>query len=112
MHGCPDTVGRHAPRRVECCVQFGVAQTVIEDQLTQEAMTKANNSKFPSSFESDTADLAEAQMRLAAASEAASENLCVQVASDHEVSVKAFAEVLKALDGVRHRFFPIRDFRG
>merc|ERR1719383_506240 len=50
-------------------------------------------------LEAERADLAEAEKSLAAvlASEAASKNSCAQVAADHEVSVKAFAEELKAL---------------
>ena len=44
-------------------------------------------------------DLAQAQMLLVAvlASEVASKNICAQVASDHENSVKVFVEGLKAL---------------
>ena len=53
----------------------------------------------------ERADLAEAQKSLAAvlASAAASKNSCALVAADHEVSVKPFAEVLKALVSMSHR---------
>ena len=49
-------------------------------------------------MEAERADLAEAEKNLAAvlASEAASKNSCAQVAADHVVSVKAFAEEVKA----------------
>merc|ERR1712136_478448 len=82
---------------------FALLKQSLEDQLTQDnkALTKAkaDNSEFASSLEAERADLAEAEKSLAAvlASEAASKNSCAQVAADHEVSVKAFAEELKAL---------------
>merc|ERR1712064_21522 len=54
---------------------------------------------FSTALEAARADLAKAEKSLAAlvASQAASKNSCTQVASDHEASVKAFAEELKAL---------------
>jgi len=82
---------------------FALLKQSLEDQLKQDnkALTKAkaDNSEFASSLEAERADLAEAEKSLAAvlASEAASKNSCAQVAADHEVSVKAFAEELKAL---------------
>ena len=69
-------------------------------------MTKASKSEFSSSVDSRRTDLAEAQTSLAAAlaSDAASKNSRAQVASHHEVSVKALTEELKALTDVTQVF--------
>ena len=71
----------------------------LEDQLAPHnkdlEKAKANEAEFTTSLELG----AEAEKSLAAlvASQAASKSSCVQVASDHDASVKAFAEELKAL---------------
>ena len=82
---------------------FAMLEQSLEDQLAQDnkALEKAKTAKaeFATALEGARADLAEAERSLAAlvASQAASKNSCTQVASDHEASVKAFAEELKAL---------------
>ena len=82
---------------------FAMLKQSLEDQLTQnnKALEKAKTDKaeFATALEAEKADLAEAEKSMAAlvASQAVSKNSCAQVASDHEASVTAFAEELKAL---------------
>jgi len=82
---------------------FAMLKQSLEDQLAQLnkdlEKAKADVAEFTTSLDAGKADLAEAEKSLAAlvASQAASKSSCVQVASDHEASVKAFAEELKAL---------------
>ena len=77
-------VTRHAESN---CYNFALFKHSLEDQLTQDnkasTKAKADNSEFVSSLEAERADLAEAEKS--------------GVAADHEVSVKAFAEEMKAL---------------
>ena len=55
--------------------------------------------EFTTSLDAEKVDLVEVQKSLSAsvASQAASKSSCVQVASEHEVPVKGFAEEMKAL---------------
>ena len=55
--------------------------------------------EFTTSLDAEKADLVEVEKSLSAsvASQAASKSSCVQVASEHEVPVKGFAEEMKAL---------------
>jgi len=82
---------------------FAMLKQSLEDQLAQLnkdlEKAKADVAEFTTSLDAGKADLAEAEKSLAAlvASQAASKSSCVQVASDHEASVKGFAEELKAL---------------
>ena len=72
----------------------------LEDQLAHfnKALEKADVAEFTTSLDVGRDALAEAEKSLAAGEESqdASRSSCVQVASDHEASVKAFAEELKA----------------
>ena len=60
---------------------------------------KSENTEFATALAAEKVDLTEAEKRLASekTSQAASTSTCSQVATVHEVSVKAFAEELKAL---------------
>ena len=69
---------------------FAMLKQSLQDQWTQDSQARS---------EKHRADLAEADKRLTLlkASQADSKSTCSQVAKDHEISVKAFAEGLKAM---------------
>ena len=64
---------------------------------------KSDKAEFATASEAK-ADLAEDDKSFAAlvASQVASKSSCAQAASDHEASVKGFAEELKVLTDARH----------
>ena len=80
------------PQMVEQLLE--VPKIIPQDRILQQTVKQIVDRS-----EAKRADLAEAEKSLVTlvASQAASKSSCTQVASDHEASMKAFAEELKAL---------------
>ena len=72
----------------------------LEDKLTQDTkVLKKAKTEFAAALTAEKTDLVEASKRLVSlkTSQAASQSTCSQVTSDHEISVKDFAEELRTL---------------
>ena len=78
---------------------FAILKQSLEGCNKDLEKAKADVAEFTASLDAAKPDLAEAEKSLAAlvVSQAASKTSCVQVASEHEASLKAYAEELKAL---------------